>query len=100
MVNNNLTLTQIQSLNKRMRNSRTVAMVNSELANQTKQIASLETTDLIEVKWIGEKTLKTLFDNWIKTQENLKDVDEEFLSSLNIPFLWMRGIKKFKEINK
>ena len=41
----------------------------------------IKTTDLTELKWIGEKAADTLYSLWYKNIKQLKEMDEETLTA-------------------
>lgn len=57
-------------------------------------IHSYETSDLWDIKWVWEETMKKLFEHWIKTQEDLKK-NADMIEKIDLPFFWKRWIKTF-----
>ena len=59
------------------------------------KINSIKETDLREVKWVGEATIKILLENWIRSKEDLKNADTDNLKRIITNFLSYRAIEKF-----
>jgi len=68
---------------------------NKEIIQIDKNIASLEKSNLIEIKWVGEETVKKLLEQWIKTQEELKKLSEEEIGEMDISVFGKRWIINF-----
>ena len=51
------------------------------------QIVWLETSDLNDIIWVGDATIKNLLDNNIRTQEDLKSKSEEEIKKLKLNVL-------------
>lgn len=63
---------------------------------QTKSLLqSYDTSDLWDVKWIGEETQRILFEAWISTQAELKTLWLKGIEKIKLPFFAKRGINSF-----
>ncbi len=49
--------------------------------NMTKAV-SIERSDLLTIKWVGEATVKLLIENWITSWKELKEAWEEKISKI------------------
>ena len=76
-----------QRIDKRRENMRT-----KKLSNINSKIESLESTDLNELKWVGEETIKILFEHWITCKEDLIREWKEEVDKIKVPFLSKRWV--------
>ncbi len=61
--------------------------------NKTKAlIASYDTSDLWDIKWVGEETMRILFEHWIYSIEQLKKSN---IDKIKLPIFGKNGINKF-----
>lgn len=73
-------------------------VLTKQSSSQTRQaqwiMKSYEESDLGELKWVGEETMKILFENWIYSQKDIID-DKERIEKIKLPFFSKRGITNF-----
>lgn len=65
---------------------------DKKVSNIDKKIHSLESTDLNELKWVWEETIKILFENWITCKEDLIREWKEKVEKIKVPFLSRRWV--------
>lgn len=61
----------------------------------TNQINSLETTDLNEIKWVWEATVKILLENNITSKDDLLKISEEEIKWLKLNLISEKALIKF-----
>lgn len=71
---------------------RNEALLKRKTTNLDNKIHSLETTDLNDLKWVWEETIKILFENWITSQADLISKGKEEVEKIKIPFLSRRWV--------
>lgn len=59
------------------------------------KINSIKDSDLWDIKWVWEATIKILSENWIRTQEDLRNADLVLIKRIITNFLSYRAIEKF-----
>jgi len=60
-----------------------------------KELKTLSTTDLNDVKWLWPATLKTLIEGWITTKEDLKETWIDKIKSIVTNPMSLKGIINF-----
>lgn len=82
-----LTVSQYQRIDPKYKSS-------IELQREENKIEALESTELKDIKGIGEKTMSILLSKGIKTKEELEVLTEEQVDSLWLPHFSVAPIKK------
>lgn len=70
-----------------------------KIANITKKITSIKETDLNDIKWVWEETIKILIEGGIYSKDDLLKTSEETINSLGIGFFGKRWILNFLKNN-
>jgi hypothetical protein len=70
-----------------------------EIVKEVASIRKIEESDLKEIKWLWEKTLIMLIENWIKNKSDLKEKGITFIKKLKINPISFNAIKKYLEEN-
>ena len=73
-------------------NKRNESLRAKKLLNIDSKIESLESTDLNELKWVWEETIKILFEHWITCKEDLIKAWKEKVEKIKVPFLSRRWV--------
>jgi len=72
--------------------SRKESLINKKVKNIDAKIYSIESTDLKEMKWVWDETIKILFENWITSQADLLSKWKEEVDKIKVPFLSKRWV--------
>ena len=70
-----------------------------EVAKVQSKIDKFENTNLLNIKWIGEGTVKKLLENWVSSQEELKGMKQKDLKEMWINPISLKSIKEFLKNN-
>jgi len=72
----------------------------NEFKKITSQIKTLETTDLININWVWEATVKKLLEKWINSEAELLEYKIEDIEKLKLNILSMKAIRKLFDNKK
>lgn len=61
----------------------------------TEQINTIDSTNLNDIKWVGEATIRILLENGVNSQEKLISLWEEWIKALKLNFISGRALKAF-----
>jgi len=61
----------------------------------SKEIDLMELSDLNDIKWVWEATIKILLENWISSQEDLLKVNIDDIKKLKLNYLSEIALIKF-----
>jgi len=75
-------------LSNTKKNGRMISLIDDK-------IKTLESTNLQEIKWVGESTIKKLLENWISSKDELIEIGEDGIKKLSLNFLSERALLKF-----
>lgn len=67
------------------------------IVKEVASIRKIEESDLKEIKWLWEKTLVVLIENWIKNKSSLKEKGITFIKKLKLNPISFNAIKKYLE---
>ena len=67
--------------------------------NTTRKINNIESSDLLEIKWVWEKTISYLMDNWIRTQEDIIRLWKEWIWRLKVSPIINKELLRFLSTN-
>lgn len=73
---------------------------NKKVRKITNKITSIEKSDLLEIKWVWEETVRILIESWIGSKEVLMKTDKETIGALWISLFWKKWLLNFIETNK
>lgn len=76
-----------QRINRKYENNR-----KKKIKQIDNKIQSMENTDLNDLKWVWEETIKILFEHWITSQADLLREWKEKVEKIKVPFLSKRWV--------
>ena len=73
-------------------------LATTKFVSDTKKIVAehqtIQTSDLNQIRWLGEQTIQSLFNIWVKTKSQLEDFDIEEIKKVVTP-LWFKNISLY-----
>lgn len=93
----------MENFAKLFANNRAKVLLNNkdkiEVSKLTGKIRTIENSDLLEIKGVGQSTVETLLENGIWTIEELREAGVEKIRSFGLNPLSLKGLEKFLDNN-
>lgn len=70
----------------------------AKIASIDNKITSIKNSNLNEIKWVWEETIRSLIESWIYSKDDIVKAGEEKVKSLSIWFFAKRWLLNFLKI--